>query len=154
MPEFVVRSTLAASPAVVLAHALGMPGVNAELMPLVRMTYPAAAARLDPSTVPLGRVAFRSVLLLFGLIPVDVHALTLVRVDPAAGFLERSSSLAQRVWEHERTIVAAPGGCAVTDRLRFEPRLPLLGPLLLPVMRGVFRHRHRRLRRRFGVPTP
>ena len=152
MPSFAVRSTLAAPPSAVLARALTMPGVNAELMPLVRMTHPAEAAVLDVARVPLGQVAFRSVLLLFGVLPIDVHALTLVRLDPTRGFLERSQSLLQRVWEHERTVEPGPrGGCVVTDRVRFAPRLPGVGWLLLPVMRAVFRHRHRRLAAAFGA---
>ena len=76
--------------------------------------------------------------------------LTLVRLDPPAGFLERSSMLSNRLWEHERTIEPVAGGCTVTDRIAFEPRLPIPGRLLLPLYRTVFRHRHRRLRSRFG----
>jgi hypothetical protein len=38
----------------------------------------------------------------------------------------------------------------VSDRLSFEPRLPGSGPLLERFIRATFRHRHRRLRRRFG----
>ena len=60
--------------------------------------------------------------------------------------------LSQRRWEHDRTI--DPQGtraCTVTDRVRFEPRLPIPPSLLLPVLRAFFRRRHRRLRRRFGT---
>ena len=36
----------------------------------------------------------------------------LVRLDPPSGFLERSSMLSMRTWEHERTLEpAAGGGC-------------------------------------------
>ncbi len=59
--------------------------------------------------------------------------------------------LSQRLWEHERTL--EPDGasaCRVTDRVLFEPRLPVPGALMRPVLLAVFRHRHRRLRRRFG----
>jgi ligand-binding SRPBCC domain-containing protein len=56
-----------------------------------------------------------------------------------------------RTWEHERTLApTGDGGCVLQDRVRFEPRLPLPGPMLLPLYRTVFRHRHRRLRRHFG----
>ena len=86
-------------------------------------------------------------MLLFGLVPFDYDDLTLVEVWPGRGFLERSSMLSMRVWEHERTIeVAAEGGCVVRDRLSFEPGLPV--PLGF-VVRALFRHRHRRLRRLF-----
>ena len=58
--------------------------------------------------------------------------------------------LSQRVWEHERTLEPAGGGCLITDRVRWEPRLGLPGRPLRPLIGFFFRHRHRRLRRRFG----
>jgi hypothetical protein len=59
--------------------------------------------------------------------------------------------LSMRVWEHERTLEpVGAGDCRVRDRLSFEPRLPGTGPLLERIVRATFRHRHRRLGRRFG----
>jgi ligand-binding SRPBCC domain-containing protein len=81
---------------------------------------------------------------------VEYDDLTVVRLEPGRGFLERSSMLSLRVWEHERTLEAAPGGCLVTDRLRFEPRLPGTTGVARATVAFLFRHRHRRLRRRFG----
>ena len=128
-----------------------MEGVNAELRPLVRMTRPRRRARQDArrrrrSTT----VAFHSILLAFGVLPFDRHALRLVRVDPGRGFHERSTSLLQRRWDHVRTLVADGEGTLVTDRVTFEPRL---GParLIAPLIEAIFRHRHRRLARRFGT---
>jgi ligand-binding SRPBCC domain-containing protein len=141
-------STRLAAPAEeVWRHATTLAGVNAELRPLVRMTGP-RAARIEDA--PLGRVAFRSVLLLGGVVPFDVHALTLVEFEEGR-FLERSSSLLQRTWEHERTVVADGDGCVVTDRLRVEPRVRLAHHLTMRVVALVFRHRHRRLAKRFGA---
>ena len=48
--------------------------------------------------------------------PFDYDELTLVRLDPGRGFLERSRMLSQRLWEHERTLEpSGEGGCLVTD---------------------------------------
>ncbi|HET7443551.1 MAG TPA: hypothetical protein VFJ57_02725 [Solirubrobacterales bacterium] len=58
--------------------------------------------------------------------------------------------LSQRLWEHERTIEPREGGCELTDRVAWEPRLPLPGVLLKPLIRAVFKHRHKRLQARFG----
>jgi ligand-binding SRPBCC domain-containing protein len=59
--------------------------------------------------------------------------------------------LSQRLWGHERTIEPLDGGgCALSDRIAWEPRLPLPGTLLRPLIALVFRPRHRRLRHRFG----
>jgi ligand-binding SRPBCC domain-containing protein len=59
--------------------------------------------------------------------------------------------LSMPVWEHERTLEPyGEGGCRVRDRLSFEPRLPGMGGLLERIVSATFRHRHRRLRGRFG----
>jgi ligand-binding SRPBCC domain-containing protein len=126
-------------------------GINEELMPLLRMTMPAEVQRLDPDTVPIGQRICRSWILLFGVLPFDYDDVTLVRLDPGRGFLERSPMLSQRWWEHERTLEPdGPGACVVRDRLSFEPRLGLPGAAVEPLVRRVFRHRHRKLRKRFG----
>ena len=148
--EFEVSSRLAAPRREVWDRISTMEGVNDELSPLIRMTHPPDVADLNPGNVPLGERLFRSWILLFGVLPFDYDDLVLVRVDPERGFLERSTMLSQRSWEHERTIEDAPGGSLITDRIRFVPRLAPLGPALRPVLRGFFRHRHRRLHRRFG----
>ena len=96
------------------------------------------------------RLICRSWVLLFGVFPVDYDDITLVRLEPPNGFLERSAMLSQRTWEHERTLEAVGAHCRLTDRIRYEPRLPLPDAVLRSVYRFVFRHRHRRLRRRFG----
>jgi ligand-binding SRPBCC domain-containing protein len=142
---------LAASPDAIWARVSTFEGVNDELRPLMRMTAPARVRALDPSQVVLGERIFRSWVLLFGVIPIDYDDLTLIALDPGRGFHERSRMLSMRVWEHERTLdPAGDRATRVSDRLSFEPRLPGSGPLLERIVRATFRHRHRRLRRRFG----
>jgi ligand-binding SRPBCC domain-containing protein len=147
--EIVVSSEVEAGPAAVWARVTDPAGINDELMPLMRMTVPRGARDFGLDLEP-GRVG-RSWVLLFGLVPFDYDDIALVRVEPGRGFLERSSMLSMRLWEHERTL--APVGeerCLVTDRLAWEPRLPLPGRLFRPIVRAIFRHRHRRLRRALG----
>jgi len=125
-------------------------GINAELGPLMRMTVPRGLESLDLDTVQPGPLG-RSWVLLFGLIPIDYDDLVLERIDPGRGFLERSTMLSQRLWEHERTIEpAGEGDCVIADRVAWEPRLPLPGRLLRPMFGAIFRHRHRQLQRHFG----
>lgn len=146
-----VSSRLDATPDAVWRRVTTFAGVNAELMPIMRMTAPRGVRSLDAAEVVPGRRLGRSWLLLFGLIPFDYDDVTLIEVEPERRFLERSPMLSQRVWEHERTLEpAGAGGCVLTDRLRFEPRLPVPGAVLVPLIRAVFRHRHRRLRAHFG----
>jgi ligand-binding SRPBCC domain-containing protein len=149
--EISVSSRLDARPDRVWARIVTPQGINDELRPWLRMTVPRGIERLDPESVELGRPIGRSWVLLFGLVPFDYDRITLVRLEEGRGFLERSSMLSQRSWEHERTLEPnAEGGCLITDRLRWEPRLGLPGGPLRPLIRALFRHRHRRLRRRFG----
>jgi hypothetical protein len=146
-----VSSRLDASPAAVWDRIVTPEGINDEMRPFLRMTIPRGFERLDPASIELGRPIGRSWILLFGLLPIDYDDITLVRLEVGRGFLERSTMLSQRRWEHERTIEpAGDRGCLITDRVRWEPRLGLPGRLLRPLFGWFFRHRHRRLRRRFG----
>jgi hypothetical protein len=151
--EFRIASTLRAEPAAVWERAMSAEGINAELGPLLRMTVPRGSDSLDLHELEPGPLG-RSRLLLFGLIPIDYDQIGLERIEPGRGFLERSTMLSQRLWEHERTIEAGEGGGAtIVDRLAWEPRLPLPGRLLRPLIAAVFRHRHRQLQRHFGGAT-
>lgn len=147
--EFRIASTLRAEPAAVWERAMSAEGINAELGPLLRMTVPRGLDELDLHTLGPGPVG-RSWILLFGLIPVDYDEIGLERIEPGRGFLERSTMLSQRLWEHERTIEPGGEGTVIADRVAWEPRLPLPGRLLRPLFATTFRHRHRQLRRHFG----
>jgi ligand-binding SRPBCC domain-containing protein len=144
------ESILAAPPDAVWAHVSTFEGINDELGPLMRMTAPATVRALEPDDVVLGERIFRSWILLFGVLPIDFDDLTLVALEPGRGFHERSTMLSMRIWEHERRLQPVSAGTRVVDRLTFAPRLPGMGPLLERFIRLTFRHRHSRLRRRFG----
>lgn len=126
-----------------------MDGVNQELAPWVRMSVPRAARGKQLAELEPGREAFVSVLLLLGLVPFDLHHLTLEHVHQH-GFVEESWSWLQRRWRHERTIEPLPDGCVVTDRVTVEPRgAPAW--LVEPIVRRIFQARHDRLRELFGA---
>jgi ligand-binding SRPBCC domain-containing protein len=149
--EIVVTSRLAAPAAAVWERVITPAGINDEMRPWLRMTVPAGFEGLDPDRVVLGERIGRSWVLLFGLLPLDYDDLTLVRLEPGRGFLERSTMLSQRSWEHERTIEPdGDGVCRITDRVHWQPRLGLPGRPLRPMIGWFFRHRHGRLRRYFG----
>jgi len=117
----------------------------------MRMTAPPHVRRLEPGQVTPGERICRSWILLFGLVPFDYDDIVLVRLEPGRGFHEDSKMASMRRWQHERWIEpAGQSATLIRDRLTFEPRLPLPGRLFEPVVRAIFRHRHRRLRRRFG----
>ncbi|HYC54451.1 MAG TPA: hypothetical protein VEL28_05895 [Candidatus Binatia bacterium] len=148
--SFEVFSVLRAPAEKVWAHAISLDGVNAELAPIARMTAPPGAS-LDPSHVVLGQRLFRSWILAFGVLPIDYDDITLIELEPGRRFLERSPMLSQAMWEHERVI--EPQGsesCTVRDRVRFRPRLWLLGRMQKPLFHLTFINRHRNLRRMFG----
>jgi hypothetical protein len=148
--EFLIASTLRAEPAAVWERAMSAEGINAELGPLLRMTVPRNLESLDLHGLEPGPLG-RSWLLLFGLVPVDYDDIGLERIEPGRGFLERSTMLSLRLWEHERTIEPGEAGrTVISDRLAWEPRLPLPGRLGRPLIAAVFGHRHRQLQRHFG----
>jgi ligand-binding SRPBCC domain-containing protein len=147
---FSVASNLRSDPARVWAHASDLAGVNRELWPLARMTYPAGRGRLSPETTPPGRPAFRSWILLFGLLPIDFDDLTLAELEPGRGFYEVSRLFSMKEWRHRRTVVPAAEGCVVRDEVACVPRWRWAGPVLFAVYRLAFVLRHRRLRHLFG----
>eukprot|EP01038_Epipyxis_sp_PR26KG_P007947 gene7947-10783_t len=69
-------------------HIVSMPNINKELMPYIRMTYPANRSSIKDSEeiIPFGQTLFVSVLLLFGLIPIDLHWLRLDRIIDRKAF--------------------------------------------------------------------
>jgi hypothetical protein len=148
--EISVSSELEASTEAVWERAIDPEGINYELRPLMRMTVPRGAEDFGLDDLEPGHIG-RSWIFLFGLIPFDYDDLNIVRVEPGRSFLERSTMLSMRLWEHERTVTPlGEDRCRVEDRLAWEPRLPLPGFWLRPLIRFVFNHRHGRLRRYFG----
>lgn len=126
-------------------------GINDEMRPWMTMTMPRGAVGLTVDTVPLGRPLGRAWLRLFGLVPFDFDHLTIVELEPGRRFLERSTMLSMRLWEHERTVIPVAGGTRVHDRVAFDPRLPIpgLAAVLARVVDAFFKHRQRRLQRYF-----
>ena len=114
------------------------------------MTAPRRLREQGLGGAVVGERLCRSWILLFGVLPVDYDDITLVRLEEGRGFLERSKMLSQRRWEHERTIEPLDTACVLTDSIRYEPRVPAPDFLLRPLFAGIFRYRHRRLRRRYG----
>lgn len=148
----IVRSSRLAAPADrVWAHAITMAGVNRELWPLVQMSYPPEAATLSLDANQIGRPLFRSWIRLLGVLPFDYDEITLIEFEPGRRFLERSPMLTQAEWQHERTVEPCAGGCTLTDRVEYRPRVAWLGALY-PLPFGLaFTWRHRRLTKMFGV---
>lgn len=147
--ELVVSSSVAAPSEELWRHAVSPARMNREFRPLLRMTFPAGVSDLTAGWRS-GERQFRSWLLLGGVLPVEYDDVVFEQVEPGRRFLERSALFTQRVWEHERTLEPMPGGCRVTDRVHFVPRVSFLAVLYRPVFLAVFRWRHRNLIRLFG----
>ncbi|WP_104106171.1 hypothetical protein [Nocardioides sp. 616] len=146
------QTVVPAPVAAVWERAVHPDGINDEMRPWMTMSMPRAAAGLTVDTVPLGKPVGRAWLRLFGLIPFDFDHLTVVEVDPGTRFLERSTMVSMRRWEHERRMLPVADGTWVHDRVTFQPRLPVpgLAAVLARVIDAFFKHRHRRLRRFFA----
>ena len=144
------QSHLAAPPDAVWRRVTSVAGIDAEMAPLLRMTFPAGMQGLADAAFVPGTTLCRSWLLLFRVLPVDFSDLTLVELEPGRRFLERSPMGTMAFWQHERTVVPAPGGCHVVDALTFRPRRLLPSALVRACVGLFFRHRHARLRRHFN----
>ncbi len=140
----------------VWARAVTEPGINDELRPLLRMTFPRELRGLTIDEVQVGVPLGRSWILLGGLVPVDYDDLSLAELEPGRRFLERSRTLSFSAWQHERIVEAdGDGGCRITDRLGFElrstlGRVPGSARLARAIVAALFRHRHRRLKQHHG----
>ena len=145
-------SVLHGTAAAVWARVVTAEGINDEFAPWMRMTLPRSVRSIADVTpgVPFGR----SWILAFGVIPIDYDDLCIVELEPGH-FLERSRLFSAPVWEHGRTVVDAPSGCELHDRVSFEPRrivqrIPGGVRLHRAVVGSIFTHRHRRLCRHFN----
>lgn len=149
MPTFTYASKLRVPPEKILAT-LTMQGVNAELKPLVKMTAPAGFCERSILHWPQKQALFNSWILLFGIVPIDRHSFYFDAVNPADGFAERSTSITNSFWCHERKIQSRPDGCCVVDTVTYKSRVPFLDVLLKPMYQIVFWRRHQNLRSLFG----
>jgi ligand-binding SRPBCC domain-containing protein len=144
-------SSLAAPAEGVWARAVTEEGINHELRPWLRMTMPPGLRGRTIDDIEPGMRAGRSWILLFGLLPVDYDDLGIAELEPGRRFLERSTMLSMRFWEHERVVDSVgEDACTITDRLAFELRRPLARipgseRLARAIVAALFRHRHRRL---------
>ena len=152
MSPDVEQSSLVPAPAAkVWERAVTPEGINHELAPLMRMTMPRRLRGMTIDDAPTGETLGRSWILLFGVIPMDWDDLQLAELEPGRRFLERSSMLSMRVWQHERIVDPdGPAAASVTDRLTFELRRPLAWipgshALAVAIVARLFARRHRRL---------
>ena len=119
-------------------------GVNAELKPLITMTFPPDG--FDFTSAPLNKPLFTSWILLFGFLPFDRHTFVLHDVGPSH-FVETSHTLLQKLWRHERHLTEQGDSTEVRDVVTVVPRLAFMRPLTNRIVATIFRHRHRRLAR-------
>jgi hypothetical protein len=124
-------------------------GVNSEFWPFLRMTFPRGTTEITADWQSRNCL-FRSWILFVGILPVEYDDIGFAEVESGCRFLEKSSMLTQRVWQHERIVEECTQGCRLTDRVHFESRLPFCEPVFRALFLAVFHWRHRRLRRLFG----
>ena len=141
---------LSAPADVVWTHATLPAGINRELGPLMKMTFPKGIETLDEDTVPIGEPICTSWFLLFGCVPIDRARVTLKQIGPGHRFVEESPLLSMKLWRHTREVCPTEHGSEMADLLEFEPRWPIPTAAVSWLIRRIFTHRHSRLRRAFG----
>ncbi len=98
---------------------------------------------------PLNKNVCRSLVLLFGFIPIDIHQFRFQKITESE-FSERSITLTNKEWHHDRTLQQSAQGTKIIDVVSFESRLPFVGSLLQPIYKHIFLHRHKRLKQMYG----
>jgi ligand-binding SRPBCC domain-containing protein len=145
------RSTRVAAPAEEVWRSATTPaGINDEFKPWMRMTVPRKLRAMSLDDVELGVQLGRSWVLLLGVVPFEYDDLVLVERGPGFRFLERSSTISARMWQHERTVVPSGSECAIVDRVVAElrpavTRVPGAAAVFQRVVAAIFAHRHRKL---------
>ncbi len=129
---------------------LTMIGVNYELGPFLRMSCPKEWEQRLLTEWQTGASLFRSVISVLWVLPIDVHTFYMESVS-AHGFEEHSSSWMNSLWAHKRTVEADGASCKIHDVVEFTPRVRIIGALASLIYKTVFKHRHKRLKVRFGA---
>ena len=149
MPSFEMKTQLTVS-ANELAHdTLNMSGINYELGPLLKMSAPDKWQSRPITDWPTNQSLFISTILLLGLIPIDRHYFNFKKID-SFGFNENSKSLMNTLWSHERLIKSNGTGSVITDVIIYKSKLVILGNLIMPIYKAIFKHRHNRLRAKYS----
>ena len=148
--EFTIQSVVNVETNQLWQVLTNMQGVNYELAPFVKMTIPKEYRDFTIADAPIGEKLFKSVILFFQFIPVDIHHFKLEKVVPNERFEENSSSLMHYFWKHTRILTTIDKGTLVKDTIQFYPRLPLIGFFLKPIYQLVFKNRHQRLKKKYN----
>jgi len=133
----------------IIKSQINFKGVNYELKPIVYMTTPKEWENRSLIEAPVNKNILSSVILLFGLIPIDIHHLCFAQIFEN-GFRETSSSILMKHWNHNRKIDSCEQGSILIDEISFKTRLPFLDFILKPIYDYIFKHRHKRLKTKFG----
>ena len=148
--KFEISSTLKSNSTLVAEQCFLMDGVNYELSPFLKMTCPNEWSNRPIIEWPVEERLFTSVILLFGIVPIDLHRFYLLTANDG-GFNEDSSSLMNKHWRHSRSIVSSNGSCKVTDSVEFVSRLSFLEYFMKPIYAIIFKKRHNKLREKYGI---
>ena len=149
MPKFEVESDLSVEPAKLYRELLNISGVNRELAPYIKMSAPKQWSVKPICEWPVGEFLFYSRVTLFGLIPIDSHGFKFSTVSES-GFSETSKTFMHKEWNHTRSIVKADEGSKVRDHIEYKSKLGFFGYILMPVFKAIFKHRHNKLKAKYG----
>jgi len=149
MTRFKQKSRLSIGASEFVENQLNFDGVNYELAPIVRMTAPSEWKSKSLRHAPERQSLFNSCILLFGIILVDLHKIKFSQVLEN-GFKETSSSVLMKHWNHTRKVEQCGNGCEVMDDVSFSTRIPFVAGLVKPIYGFIFKHRHKRLKKKFG----
>lgn len=144
-----ISSELNVNPALLWDAVVTPANINREFRPVLRMTFPKGTRRITKPVV-INQTIFRSWLLLFGVLPIEYDDIAFSEVVEGQMFHEKSSLFFVRTWEHIRRITPTQCGSTLTDTIRFEPKVRILGSVQMQLFRLVFKLRHMNLAKTYG----
>jgi len=145
--KFQFKSHLNISPDLLWAKINNFEKLNKELWPVMQMTCPDEYRRKAFHDFPIGLPVFKSLILLFGFLPVERSNVRFLSVTPGGGFSEDSEMILCPSWKHKRTITPDGDGSIIMDELDITPRSFIFKPVLFLITRLTFFNRHGKLKR-------
>jgi hypothetical protein len=149
-----LRSRLDAPPADVWRAITDLRSVDEERGPWLSQAAPFGYDRLTDSLAGWSDPLFTTTVWAGGVVPVDQASFHLDVFEDRRRLVSHGRSLWFRSFRHERVLEARDGRVELVDRVLFEPSLPGLGTVLLPLVAALYEARHRVLRARHGSPEP
>lgn len=149
MPTFEIETNLSVELTILCDELFTIDGINRGLAPYIKISAPKLWCSKLIREWPVGGGLFNSKVTLLGFIPIEYHCFRFTEVSKL-GFIESSRTSINKEWNHHRTIAETTSGSTVKDIIEYKSKFPFLGYILIPLYKGIFIHRHNKLKAKYN----